>query len=83
MNGALHFYMELISFSTIPDLCMFAIRKWLRHDPTETWNQADKTAPGFPMAEKCYQPFLFLFHVAGFDLNPKVSLLPSLPRKAL
>lgn len=47
MNGALHFYMELISFSTIPDLCMFAICKWL-HDPTGAWNQADKTAPGSP-----------------------------------
>lgn len=35
------------------------------------------------MAEECYQSFLFPFHVAGFDLNLKVSLLPSLRRKTL
>lgn len=51
--------------------------------PPESGTRRIKLLLGPPMALKCYQSFLFSSHVAGFDLNPKVSLLPSLRRKTL
>lgn len=81
-NGALHFH-GLNVFFCNPRPLHVCPRPVAAARPHRRRDRAGGAAPESPVAEECYQSFLSPSRAAGFSLNPKVSLLPSLRRKTL